>query len=211
MPWMVQIRLLETAIEQFGLYGFDGTSTREIARASGTAMSSITYHFGGKEGLFLAAADHIASQVHENLEPLRAHAEEQAASATRVEVVELLLTMLDAFARMMLRPESEAWARFIAREQQQPTKAFERLYAGAMKAITDTFILLVGRARGDLAEEERRAMAVLLVGQALILRVGRASVCRALGKETLGEAEGVLLRERLRKNAMCILAEGNDE
>ena len=26
-------------------------------------MSSITYHFGGKQGLYLAAADHIAGQI----------------------------------------------------------------------------------------------------------------------------------------------------
>ncbi|MGE5722624.1 MAG: TetR family transcriptional regulator, partial [Sphingomonadales bacterium] len=60
---MIPNRLLEVAIEQFGRLGFEGASTRDIARASGAAMSSITYHFGGKEGLYLAAADHIARQI----------------------------------------------------------------------------------------------------------------------------------------------------
>ena len=60
---MVSTTLLDTAIDQFGRYGFDGASTREIARASGTAMSSITYHFGGKQGLYLAAAEHIAAAI----------------------------------------------------------------------------------------------------------------------------------------------------
>ncbi len=44
---MVSAMLLDTAIDQFGRLGFEGASTRDIARASGTAMSSITYHFGG--------------------------------------------------------------------------------------------------------------------------------------------------------------------
>jgi AcrR family transcriptional regulator len=207
---MLQVRLLETAIDQFGLHGFEGASTREIARASGTAMSSITYHFGGKQGLYLAAADHIAECVREQLDPLRRRAEEQAESASRDDAVELLLMMLDGFAQMMLRPESETWARFIVREQQQPTEAFERLYQGVMKAVMETFVLLLARARADLSEAERRAAAVLLFGQALVLRVGRASVCRTLGVDALGEREGALLRARLRSNALCILQEKGD-
>ena len=66
--------LLDTAIEQFGRYGFEGASTRQIAKASGAAMSSITYHFGGKEGLYLAAADRIASGISEMQAPLFAAA-----------------------------------------------------------------------------------------------------------------------------------------
>lgn len=207
---VLQQRLLETAIDQFGRHGFEGASTREIARASGTAMSSITYHFGGKEGLYLAAADYIAERVHERLGPLQQEADAAMATATCAEAIELILAMLDGFARMMLHPQSEAWSRFIAREQQQPTEAFERLYQGAMKAKIETLVRLIARARADLTEPERRATAVMLFGQALVLRVGRASVCRLLGVEVLGEAEGALLRARLRKTALCILSEEGD-
>lgn len=207
---MTRERLLETAIDRFGRLGFDGASTREISRASGTAMSSITYHFGGKKGLYLAAAEHIAAQVRSTLGPLRQRAEAVSKSATRDEAIELLLAMLDGFAQMMLRPESEAWSRFIVREQQQPTEAFERLYEGAMKAMIETFVLLLARARRDLPEMECRATAVMLFGQALVLRVGRASVCRALGCEALGKGEGALLRARLRSTSLCILTEEGD-
>ena len=53
--------ILIFAVREFGSKGLDGASTRGIAEAAGTAMSSITYHFGGKEGLYLAAAEHIAA------------------------------------------------------------------------------------------------------------------------------------------------------
>ena len=55
---MLQHRLLEIAIAEFAAQGLEGASTRGIATAAGTAMSSITYHYGGKEGLYLAAADY---------------------------------------------------------------------------------------------------------------------------------------------------------
>jgi hypothetical protein len=41
----------------------------------------------------------------------------------------------------------------------------------------------------------------------MILRAGRASVCRVLGVETIDETASALLRARLRANALCILSE----
>ena len=203
---MVSRTLLDTAIDQFGKLGFEGASTREIARASGTAMSSITYHFGGKEGLYLAAADHIAASASALQAPALAVAR-QALEGPRETVVEAVLAVLDSFAQMMLRPESEAWSRFIIREQQFPTEAFDRLYTGMMQQHTETFNALLGRVRDDLDTRELRATGILLFGQALILRAGRASVCRVLDVDHIDEATATLLRARLRANALCILTE----
>ena len=203
---MVSATLLDTAIDQFGRLGFEGASTRDIARASGTAMSSITYHFGGKQGLYLAAAEHIAASIRalqgENV--ARAVA---AGQESREAAIEALATILDGFAQMMLRPETEAWSRFIIREQQFPTEAFDLLFAKAMQPILEAFIELIGRVRTDLARRETVAMAILLFGQAMVLRAGRAAVCRALQVDQIDDETARLLRARLRANVLCILSE----
>jgi AcrR family transcriptional regulator len=203
---MVSATLLDTAIDQFGRLGFEGASTRDIARASGTAMSSITYHFGGKQGLYLAAAEHIAASIRalqgENV--ARAVA---AGQESREAAIEALATILDGFAQMMLRPETEAWSRFIIREQQFPTEAFDVLFNRAMHPVLDAFIELIGRTRPDLARREAVAMAILLFGQAMILRAGRAAVCRALQVDQIDDETARLLRARLRANVLCILSE----
>ena len=203
---MVSQTLLDVAIDQFGRHGFEGASTREIARASGTAMSSITYHFGGKEGLYLAAADHIAAQIREMQAPAVAAARE-AGQASREAAVQALLDLLDSFAQMMLHPETEAWSRFIIREQQFPTEAFTRLFDGAMQGILDIFVELIARARPDLVRREGIATGILLFGQAIALRSAHAAVCRALEIDHIDEASAALLRTRLRANAQCILSE----
>jgi AcrR family transcriptional regulator len=203
---MVANALLDTAVDQFGRLGFEGASTREIAAASGTAMSSITYHFGGKEGLYLAAADHIAACIAELQGPALAIARERGVQS-RETAIESLLMVLDSFALMMLRPESESWARFVIREQQAPTEAFERLYQGMMKHVMETMQALIAVARPDLDDRHIRAMEVVLFGQAMILRAGRASVCRVMQVETIDDATSALLREQLRANALCILSE----
>lgn len=208
---MIENRLLDTAIDQFGRFGFEGASTREIARASGTAMSSITYHFGGKQGLYLAAADYIAERVRERQASSIAAMTKAVAnvgSLGRTEATEQLLGMLDSFAHMMLSPESGSWARFIVREQQSPTEAFERIYEKVMRPMTEAFVALMRIARPDLEEREARGMAIMLHGQVLILRVGRASVCKILGASSLEDEEMSLLRQSLRNSASCILNGG---
>src|SRR5437868_5125484 len=68
----LDIRLIKAGIDLFGQHGFDSTSTRAIADAAGAQMSAITYHFGGKEGLYLACARYIAEQMHDRLGPVLA-------------------------------------------------------------------------------------------------------------------------------------------
>jgi AcrR family transcriptional regulator len=203
---MVSATLLETAIDQFGRLGFEGASTRQIARASGTAMSSITYHFGGKEGLYLAAAEHIAACIVELQRPALELAR-AAGEAPREQAIEAVIAVLDTMARMMLSPETEAWSRFIIREQQHPTEAFERLYSGAMRGVADVLIHLLTRIRPELDSREVRATGLLLFGQVLVLRAGRAAVHRVMGVDTIDEDTATLLRARLAANARAILRE----
>lgn len=203
---MVSAVLLETAIDQFGRLGFEGASTRDIARASGTAMSSITYHFGGKHGLYLAAAEHIAAAIRAQQDATVAHALEQGRASPGA-AVEAIAAILDGLATMMLRPETEAWSRFIIREQQVPTEAFDRLYKLAMRPVLDVFVELIQSARPELDTREAAAMSILLFGQAMVLRAGRASVCRALEIDQIDEATAAMLRAQIRANTLCILSE----
>ncbi|MFT3967259.1 MAG: CerR family C-terminal domain-containing protein [Sphingobium sp.] len=202
---MTYARLLAAATEHFGRLGFEGASTRAIAAASGTAMSSITYHFGGKEGLYLAVADHIASQIAERQGPVLEAARTRVTSREAAE--EGLAAMVEGFARMMIAPESAAWSSFILREQQEPTAAFERLYDGVIRAIVETFVSLITVARPDLGRQEARMTGIFLYGQALILRVGFASVRRVLEVERFDSQTEAALLARLRATTLSILSE----
>lgn len=203
---MLSERLLDVAIDHFGRFGFEGASTRAIARDSGTAMSSITYHFGGKEQLYLESARHIGRCIAKLQSPAL-EAARASLSGTRENAAEAVLGLIDSLARMMLQPASENWARFIMREQQAPTAAFDALYDEVMRDLSETLVALVRRIRPRLEEPEARAMAVLMIGQAMILRGGRAAVCRVLRIDTINDTAGELLRSRLRANILCILSE----
>lgn len=55
-------RLIEAAILHFAAKGFDGTGIREIAKSANANSALVTYHFCGKEGLYLEALKAIFSR-----------------------------------------------------------------------------------------------------------------------------------------------------
>jgi len=56
-------RLVEAALQVFASHGFEGATTREIARRAGVALAALPYHFTTKEALWKAAADRIFGRL----------------------------------------------------------------------------------------------------------------------------------------------------
>jgi AcrR family transcriptional regulator len=199
---MVQRRLLDIAVDTFGKHGLEGASTRDIAAAAGTAMSSITYHYGGKEGLYLAAADHIAASMTESMSP-----------AFKVEIADgdtdgarrAIHGMLDTLFDKMIDQQTESWSLFIIREQARPTAAFARLFDGPMGQMLLRLVRLVCIATGTEDGETMRIAAMTLFGQTLVVRSARASVLRILETDAIDAGRAERIRARIRANTNAIL------
>ena len=207
-------RLLEAAIGIFARHGFDGASTRMLARAAGANLQAIPYYFGGKEGLYLAAADYIADRMRGHVGPVAARvrarlaAQDPALGGTKLlpaEAGALLAEMLRTAARLMLSEESAHWARFIVSEQMEPTEAFERIYAGVMSPLLETARGLVGPLMGkDAASEIVRLRTLALLGQVLVFRVAHAAVMRQLGWNEIGPREFALIDAMIQRSVGAI-------
>jgi TetR/AcrR family transcriptional regulator len=66
----IQERLLDAALVEFGAKGFDGASTRSIAKRADAHQPQINYHFASKERLWTAAVDHLFARLNEELADL---------------------------------------------------------------------------------------------------------------------------------------------
>jgi TetR/AcrR family transcriptional regulator, regulator of cefoperazone and chloramphenicol sensitivity len=200
-------RLLDTAIDQFGRKGIDGASTRAIAAAADTTMSSITYHYGGKHGLYLAAARHIADQMGQRMAPALAASKKRNSKGDGPEAaLTELLAIIDRFVEVMVHPESAAWARFIVREQMDPTEAFDVLYGGMMGRLVEHLSALIVRTgRGQRDAAEARLKTVAIVGQALVFRVARATLLRATGWADVDADGAAAIRGIIRAHTRAIL------
>jgi TetR/AcrR family transcriptional regulator, regulator of cefoperazone and chloramphenicol sensitivity len=205
-------RLLDVAVDQFGRKGLEGASTRAIAAAAGTAMSSITYHYGGKEGLYVATARHIAAQIRSRFTAVMAN-DPHAADLEPEAATEQILVLAGAFLQIMLSAEAAPWARFIVREQMEPTEAFEVLWSEVMSTVSARLVALVLRAgAGRWTETEVRIRAVTLIGQILVFRVARATVLRVTGWDDIGPRRAADIRRIIHANVHAILASpGGDQ
>jgi AcrR family transcriptional regulator len=183
---MAHDRLLEVAVREFGQKGLEGASTRGIAAAAGTAMSSITYHFGSKEGLYLAAADYIAAQMADLVKeraPVDDGVPDDPAAARAA-----LHAMLAALLTKMSTERSEAWSLFIVREQIRPTEAFDRIFGGPMGHMMRRMVDLVAVAAGLTDRTVARVTMLTLFGQVLVTRAAQAACSRILERD-LGDPE----------------------
>jgi AcrR family transcriptional regulator len=199
---VVQQRLLDIAIREFGTKGLEGASTREIAAAADTAMSSITYHYGGKEGLYLAAADYIAVQMGEYM---AASLDLDQMPETSEDARKAIHAVLSAFATKMAGDENSSWSLFIVREQMNPTEAFERIYGGLMGRMMERLVELVCIATGRRDAWTAQVAAITLFGQVIVIRASRASCLKLLKRETIDADAAAAFRARVAANTDAIL------
>ena len=61
----VKQRLREEALELMSERGYDGVSVRDICKAAGVNANAITYHFGGKDGLFSSLMEGLTDDIYE--------------------------------------------------------------------------------------------------------------------------------------------------
>lgn len=174
---MTHTSLLETAISEFGAKGIEGASTREIAAKAGTAMSSITYHFGGKEGLYVAAAKHIAEGMGSISDGLDVDGVIERSDAKEARA--LIEVVMRRLVDKITKAKSEAL--FIVREQMNPTEAFDHIYGGPMGRSWQSISKLVCIATGSTDQTKCRIIAMTLIGHAIAIRASQASFEKLIG------------------------------
>lgn len=91
----VRQRVLKSALECFGAFGFEGTSTRAVAEHADVTHTLVLYHFHSKEQLWIATIDNALSQYRKEMEEHLSSAGESAAMGLR--------TFIEQFVRMSAR------------------------------------------------------------------------------------------------------------
>jgi AcrR family transcriptional regulator len=198
-------QLIEAALDVFGRLGYEGASTREIAKAANANLAAIVYHFGGKEALHIAVAEHVAGSILVKVGPALAKAAEPAATATPQAAQATLHLLIETMLNMLLgSAEAERWARFIIREQLQPTAAFDVIYrfmGGALTTATRVVAVILGSPENETV----RLRVITLLGQVLVFRVAQALVLRRMEWSAIGERERNAIKEVVHQNVDAIL------
>jgi AcrR family transcriptional regulator len=197
--------LIEVALEVFGREGYHAVRTRALADAARANQAAIPYHFGGKEGLYLAVAEDLAETMGSRLRTVtdRVDTVLSTPDTSASDLQQMLHELLVQFTREAVGiPATAARAQFIVREQLAPGPAFEILYERIFRPLHCVLTALITRIR-DLPEESEEAVleAHALLGEAIGFTVAREAALRRLGWSELTP-------ERTERIAQMVAAHG---
>jgi AcrR family transcriptional regulator len=153
----VRLRVLRAALECFGAFGFEGTSTRAVAERAKVTHTLVHYHFQSKDQLWIATmeyalSDHVAAVKRTALEARGRPAREGLAA------------FIDQFVRMSARQPQVH--RILTMEGNQET---ERLGWIINHFIQDHFIFVRdmirrGQAEGSIRQCDAARLYYLIIG-----------------------------------------------
>lgn len=144
-------RIIAAAREQFLQQGVDGASLRAIARSADSNIGMIYYHFGTKDGLFLAVVDDVYDQL---MADLHAAIEPERSAEAR------LRALFHRVAEM--NTEENEVVRIILREllvgSNRLEQLLEKFLGGHVHLLVDT---LAGGVREGTLADDRHPMAMI--------------------------------------------------
>jgi AcrR family transcriptional regulator len=86
-------RILMAAEKLFSELGYEGTSTRQIAREAGANMAMINYYFGSKDGVFMEIMSNRMNDFRMQLTNIQME---------RISIMEKLMLVIEQYARRIL-------------------------------------------------------------------------------------------------------------
>jgi len=149
--------LLEAASTVFSHRGYDGARTQAIADRAGVNKAMISYHFGGKAGLYEATVGYLIDEVRPRLHELREDQEPPAVErlGRLIEVIGEAFRRRPELAAVILREHLAGGARL--------SKELMGRHLGEFFATTRA-IVVRGVARGELRPVDPHALHLSLVG-----------------------------------------------
>lgn len=190
-------KLLEAGLELFSKHGFEGVTTRGLAARAKVNQAAIPYHFGGKQGLYLAVAEWVMSGIRPTIILLskRVQAEAPTLNTNRKALADLLHMIVETLIKnIVANPASLHRQAFIIREYAAPGVAFDIIYDGGVKQMHQAITAIVAAAfKLDPESEEAIIRAHTVVGQVFGFIAGRAVLCQRMNWEGYNRERGLVV------------------
>ncbi len=205
--------LILAAVKVFGEFGLDGARSRMLAEAAGVNVALINYHFGGKQGLYLAMLENIGDRVMSQISPTLDRIQDQMVTIGNDQrklkefSIASLEMLLFGMLMMFLSKEVTSFSIIIDREQQRPTEGFNVLYRKFLGIVITNITALVAAAKGlDENSEDARLSAVMLVGQVLVFRSAYATVTKFMKWDEIDEEQVAMIKKQISETIKATLS-----
>ena len=178
-------RLLASAGELFAERGYNGVSTRELAKAADVNVSAIAYYFRGKKGLYRAVFKQLIEDTNPFFLPTADHIRQGVidAGSDKQKLASLTRWLIQTLLEGVLSEDTMRWQMgLMLREYHQPTDGFSILMENRVNPMHDAVAGLVAAATEREPEaSETVLLTCCLIGQCMAFGAARGLVLARLG------------------------------
>lgn len=192
-------RIIEAAVQVFGVRGYGGASTRDIAAAAGVNAPAIQYYFDGKEGVYLECVEHLIAFLWQRMGDTVETAEIALADpdVDDQRLIEIVLGILGAVISM-IEDKAIMWREFIDRYQEGlcPESASATFESKFKTRVGGVIRVLIARLAGlDVQDERAIIHSMALFTQGLAFRAQRSKLMSALKWTAIDQREMELVKD----------------
>jgi AcrR family transcriptional regulator len=174
-------RLLEAAGEIFAEYGYRATTVRQICEKAKANVAAVNYHFGDKDGLYLAVLRHL-NRLHNEKNPTN------LGLGTKATREQKLRAFISAMLHRMLDNDKPDWhMKLMAREMIEPTRALDAMVEECARPLQQELEAIVREFLGENADQEAVRLSALSIGsQCVFYHHCRAIISRLFPEQKYG-------------------------
>ncbi|WP_068088648.1 CerR family C-terminal domain-containing protein [Polycladidibacter stylochi] len=194
--------LIMSALSLFSSKGYAETTTRDIADMAQANISSIAYHFGGKQGLYNSCADYLIVLARSNVNNRPPCPPEEIGKMTAEEAEQSLMDMVGRMILFMLGSKhSQIFVNFVLREVREQSPAIAKIYQEFISPNLNLAAAYYARAAELPIGSQQSYLTVMgLIGQVLYFKVASYVVLTTLEWEQIGEEEREQIRQTVCSN-----------
>lgn len=200
-PSHTEARLLEAAGEIFAEFGYRAATVRQICEKADANVAAVNYHFGDKEGLYLAvlrSVPHAHAEKYPSSRGLDSHATAEAR----------LRAYVDSLLQRVFDPGRPGWhAKIIAREMVEPTRALDSLLEEVARPLHQELAGIVRQILGSDADDDTvRLCALSIMGQCVYYHHARNVLTRLYPAQSYDAGEVTRLVNHISEFSVAALA-----
>jgi len=203
-------RILKIAIKKFANYGYEKTSIRALASVADVNISSISYYFRDKEGLYKAVMEIICKRLSTDLFPVIKE-NNKLLSEKNKNPAEVQKIVHDTFSKVvyyLINDEVSPYvSKILIREYLSPSKNFDDCYKSTLFPIHNEMATFFSKlANLDNKDERTIICSHSILGMILVFKTHREVALRRLGWKSYGEEELNKIAEVVIENVNHLVA-----
>jgi TetR/AcrR family transcriptional regulator, regulator of cefoperazone and chloramphenicol sensitivity len=200
-------RLLEAAGEIFAEVGYRAATVRQICEKAGANIAAVNYHFGDKEGLYMAVLRSVPD----------AHAEKYPADRglrSGATAEQRLAAYIESLLNRVFDEGRPGWhTKIMAREMIEPTRALDTLVADVALPVHRELAAIVRELLGSKATADAVRLCTLsILSQCVYYHHARSVLSRLYPEQEYGSQDIAQLADhitRFSQGALQQFAQGN--